>query len=122
MTRNEDNNLRPLDAGDAEFERLVCQVLCATGSIVPQSEAGVAFAESAIDESIVQIPTTLSMPPCGPSPRFLVEPAQSVSIAETPARENLARAAREGGAISLEIEEKMIQDRARAELDNPKRP
>ena len=85
---------------------------------VPESEADVRLAEAELSASAISLPEALSDAPavldgkaaCG------VADVKSFAFPSDPtSEENLARAAREGGKIPPEIEERMRRDRQSAE-------
>ncbi len=117
MRRNKRNRLTEGELGDAVYA-----ALRRTGAVVPTNEETVAAAELwvAIDgpplpAELLDVPRVLATRHPDSWPTGLIRPWDSSSMDAT-----LARAAREGGTLSPEIEEVMRRDReiAQAELES----
>lgn len=111
---------RPDAIGDEQAEQLLRDYMQSAGLAIPVTLEEVAAAEALIDEDRVEIPPRLrdcaavAQSICqGGVPRVLVFPSHTTYEAG----DLLARAAREGGDISPDIEEKMRQDRLQAERE-----
>ncbi|MCI0458581.1 MAG: hypothetical protein L0Z62_16580 [Gemmataceae bacterium] len=103
---------------EQKLERLAFETLKSLGWLIPQTPADVARAEAELASDSVELPESLRDPfaildTCPPK---RPEPAPATPDEET--AELLARAAREGGEIPPEVEERMRQDRAKAEQDH----
>ena len=110
------------DDADAAVEKLLYEHYRRTGKIIPQTPDEVARAEAEDQVSPTKLPERLRNPdlfgqaPCKTGSR----PLRFPSVGANPAVENLARAAREGGTISPEVEARMERDRAEAEREADK--
>jgi hypothetical protein len=104
----------------ATLEREVLQAMHDEGWLAPETESDVARAEAQLAAEKIQIPASFE------NPRDLLRRARKIRTnnasamdqQHVEARENLARAAREGGTIAPEIEERMRRDRDAAEGKN----
>jgi len=104
--------------GDRNFlEREVLLAMRLAGWLAPETEAEVLDAEKELTTKRITIPTSFNNPRellhGAGSARRIVHPQPYIPRAEE--AENLARAAREGGTISPEVEERMKRDRDAAE-------
>ena len=100
------------------LEDQVHRAMKALGWLVPETDDEVAQAEAELEANPVPLPDKLLkvFPPfenVPPSP----EP-QSAGRSQRETEQHLARAAREGGDISAEVEERMKRDRERAERES----
>jgi hypothetical protein len=102
---------------EVNLERKVHEAMRSLGWIIPTTEGDVARAESMLSKEPLELPEELKDPyqiletmnsDCSPS-----DPDSSPVDPEV--EENLARAAREGGVIQPEIEQRMRRDRQAAE-------
>jgi hypothetical protein len=117
MSRARDDNRQPSSIDDAVLDALVYRVLSTTGRVVPRTEEEVAQVEAEIEEWDVELPEGLAQPPTGPS---TVDDADTEPLLEKPfstTSENLAQAARCGTEIPPEIQQRMEEDRRRAESE-----
>ena len=103
---------------NAALEAQVHQSLTDMGWAAPESESDVRRAEAELSDSPATLPPALT----DPASIFDTEAARGFAVSETikfspsaGVSQNLARAAREGGQISPEIEERMRRDRKAAE-------
>jgi hypothetical protein len=103
------------------LERRVYDAMRALGWIIPTTEEDVERAESMLSKEAVPLPEELKDPyqtlegMDSDCPPFDPEPAAVNAEVE----EHLARAAREGGVIRPEIEQRMRADRQAAEQKTP---
>jgi hypothetical protein len=104
---------------DEQMERLVFEYLRYTGKIIPQTPEDVARVEELLKPESTVPPERLrdaslifSSPSVAP-PKVLMIPAHP----DPATAQNLARAAREGGKVSPEVEAEMRKDRERAERE-----
>jgi hypothetical protein len=109
---------QPKDDRFEETERLVHEYLRSTGKLIPQTPEEVAAVEEWLSQHDVELPKTLrSLDGCS-LPRKLetpiVIPFPRVS---TETSEGLARAARDGKAITPEVETRMKRDREEKERE-----
>lgn len=103
---------------DHQIERTVHDAMMVRGWLIPRSEEEVMRAESELADHPVDLPKELEDPAClldaiadcVPEPRLRLPVNRE-------AAENLARAAREGGEIPPEVEERMRADREKAERE-----
>lgn len=110
----------PPDAQDFDVrtERALYEYLRRTGKIIPQSTEDIAEALAALKPESVTLPeclrAALVIEKACDSPGRIIKmpPRQAREVVE-----NLARAAREGGTISPEVEAQMKRDRERAERE-----
>ena len=106
------------DIGDDADRALECDVheaLKAMGWLMPESEAEVQPAEAEVPERAAPLPAALLDPDKVFTGRSgAAAPLQALPL-DTVADEHLARAARAGGPIPPEIEERMRRDRQAAE-------
>jgi hypothetical protein len=101
----------------ANLERHVYEAMRSLGWIIPTTEEDVARAESMLSREAVELPEELK------NPYHILESMDTDCPASDPepvpvdaeVEENLARAAREGGVIRPEIEQRMRRDRQAAE-------
>ncbi len=118
MSHAKDSNAQSPNAGESAMEGVVRRVLGATGRIVPETEEEVAWAEAAINESAVVLPSALDTPPSSDPRENKSSTSQpAVDALHTEAGSNLARAARNGKAVPDDVLKKMAQDRAAAEVE-----
>ena len=99
-----------------QLNRLVFQALERDGSLIPTTPQAVARAEAELDDEDIELPASLADFDSAlhlASQKHLMDctPLQIPTGTE----ENLARAAREGGNVSPEVEAQMRADRAAAE-------
>jgi hypothetical protein len=110
----------PLKNKDS-LERRVFDAMRSLGWIIPTTDEDVERAESMLAKEVIDLPDELKDPyqtlegMTSDCPPF--DPAPVLSDAGV--EENLARAAREGGIIRPEIEQRMRQDRQAAEKKTP---
>ena len=109
---------RKQDERDDALSRDVYETLKADGRIVPQTEADVADAEAIMSETSAELPpelrdvkTVFQGPAADSGPKVIGLPGETEDDAP------LRRAAREGGHLSPEIEDRMRQDRLKAQQD-----
>ncbi len=107
---------RPNPGGD-QLERDVFEALWQEGWVLPETEEEVRRAEADLESVPVVLPPELSSP-CNALKR-MGQPSRFKSLA-SPGEDNqiesdLARAAREGGTIPPDVEQKMRKDRQEAE-------
>jgi hypothetical protein len=118
---------RERNSGDSvESEDHLYAALRAQGFLIPVSEAEVEQVELEMARDDVEMPAVLQ------DPHFLEHAVERHAEAFKPnvdvvggfdgAAENLARAAREGGTISPEVDAQMQRDRERAERQADGRP
>jgi hypothetical protein len=103
---------------DQELHRLVHWALEQDGSLIPISPEAVARVEAELESEEIDLPDTLStfekaLERASENRRSKCLPLKLTNNVE----ENLARAARDGGEISPEVETRMRSDRATAESD-----
>jgi hypothetical protein len=99
------------------LERHVYEAMRSLGWIIPTTEEDVARAEAMLSKEVAALPEELM------DPYHILESMDSDCPASDPqplpvdaeVEENLARAAREGGVIRPEIEQRMRRDRQTAE-------
>ena len=114
-----DTNKGPLVTNteeDEQLHRLIRQVLEEDGAIIPSTPDTVSCAESALERENVSIPKSLLTFAAAlkiTSKHRMVNCAPISAPTETEV--NLARAAREGGDVPLNVEAQMRADRAAAE-------
>ena len=113
MPKSEDKQRKP---DSRAFEREILHAMHDEDWLAPETEDAVTRAETRLAEERVSIPTSFERP------RDLLRHRGNIRIIgrterneQNEAREDLARAAREGGKISPEIEERMKADRDHAE-------
>lgn len=109
-------NPTPPDDGDTIPPELA-SLLRLAGLGLPKTKAEVAAAEKWLAENPVTLPASLDDPEtvfCRPAANVLRFPAKDQP---TPATEHLARAARDGREIPPEVEQRMREDREKAERD-----
>jgi hypothetical protein len=95
---------------------LVQRVLLKKGLSLPVTEEEVAAAEDDLAKDNVKLPSSLSEPPDFLSPPRGIRARIASQVREpTDFEQEMARAAREGGQITPELEEKMRRDRIAAE-------
>ena len=107
----------PIHLGSSK-EKLVHDYLRRTGKLIPQTVEDVAAAEAWIATHNIRLPESLSIW----SGCSLSRKPKAPSVVRFPAPlsgvpEALARAAREGNAISPEVEEQMKRDREQRERE-----
>ena len=102
---------------DEELSAAVHQALSQKGWLVPADEAAVAEAEGRLRAEPVPVPPELTGDPRGllSSAPASVKPCKLRVWQPDSTETTLARAAREGGVLSAEIEEAMRRDREAAE-------
>ena len=102
------------------FEDEIYQALLQKGWVLPQSEEEVRLAEAEIEEMRDELPAELvsHFSLFNRTKRLLKNRHQLSSTAEDDIGEHLARAARDGGEVPPEIEQRMRQDRERAEEED----
>ena len=119
MTRKRKHTL-PFAEDDEALLSETRHAMQSLGWLLPDGEQAVALAEAALAGRAVPLPPGLMRPP-DPSGESLTEVGLAVRPLRGPMADdigaNLARAAREGGAIGPEIEEQMRQDRLAAERE-----
>jgi hypothetical protein len=102
------------------LEREVLLAMRAERWLAPETEAEVFEAEKQLASEQITVPTSFDHPRellhCVRIPRVRQLPPKVENTEET---ENLARAARDGGTISSEVEERMKRDRDAAEAQDP---
>jgi hypothetical protein len=103
---------------DHQLERTVHDAMLLRGWLIPTSEEQVLRAESELADHSVELPKELEDPACvlDAIADCVQEPRLRLPV-NREAAENLARAAREGGEIPPEIEERMRVDREKAERE-----
>lgn len=105
--------------GDEQFaslEQELYYALMKEGLFVPETDEDVTRAEEELSASDIVLPESLSDPDSILAKResdIRVDHMRLRDVSNT--AENLARAARAGGVLPLEIEERMRRDRAQAE-------
>lgn len=111
------NNAKDAFENTKDIERKIYATLRAKGLIIPITAQEVLDAEAIMKDNMVELPKELRDPDV-----ILNRAKQKLSIKFTPLsssnkeiEENLARAAREDGNISPEIENRMRKDREAAE-------
>ncbi|MHC4563818.1 MAG: hypothetical protein ACYS8X_13750 [Planctomycetota bacterium] len=110
---------RKQDEQEDTLRRDVYEALKADGQIVPQTEAKVASAEAALAETSVELPAELR-----DAKKVFQQPATDGDLKtlhlplEPDVDTSLRRAAREGGFLSPEIEDRMRRDRQDAERED----
>lgn len=86
------------------------------GALVPETEEGVVRAEEELSTTDVVLPKSLSDPDSILAKRRSAVRVDHMGLRDiSDTAENLARAARAGGALPRDVEERMRQDRAQAE-------
>ncbi|MFN0157048.1 MAG: hypothetical protein ACKVRP_03125 [Bacteroidota bacterium] len=105
--------------GKNTFEDGVYKALQTRGWVIPKTEEEVCLAESELKEHEVKLPSMLANPEAvwtRIKRTMRLVPGRSQDEPDT-IEENLARAARERGNITPEIEKRMRQDREQAEKE-----
>lgn len=104
--------------GGTSLGVLICQALKETGLALPETEDEIAAAEAEIAKDKVILPPALQGPWgfLNSSARLSVSPSTAASVVSQEVVNELARAARSGGALTKEIEEQMRKDREEAEV------
>ena len=98
---------------------LVQSALLKKGLRLPVSEEEVAAAEDEVAKGDVRLPPSVADPPDFLTPPRPLKPRFARHAREpTELEEEMARAAREGGEITPDIEEKMRRDRLEAEAES----
>ncbi len=99
------------------LERQVYEAMRSLGWIIPTTEEDVERAEALLSKEIIELPEDLRDPYAIPASMDSDCPPSdhNPSTGDAEVEENLARAAREGGVIRPEIEQRMRQDRQAAE-------
>jgi hypothetical protein len=113
---NKKNNMKTLPPG-SQLDHEIFIAMCQEGWLIPHTVEEVLEAEREIASQTLPLPNQLSDPAAllKKAGRFLrAVRTESLSVDETVA-ENLSRAARNGAPLSPQIEERMRQDRAKAE-------
>ena len=101
---------------DQRLHRLIHSALERDGSLIPVSPEAVARAEAELENDEIELPTSLAT-----FDKALERANENRHVKCVPLKldasmeENLARAAREGGKISPDVEARMQKDRAAAE-------
>ena len=111
-----------LGMADEDFDRLIHMTLRMRGLLMPISIEDVAQAEAEIESNDIQLPESLRDPlsflnSSRQKENVLRFPRPEEGSVEQEVTESLARAAREGGDIPAEIQERMRKDRQDAERD-----
>lgn len=100
------------------LDREVLQAMREEGWLAPETEVEVLEAEAELATQQAQIPPPLEHPRELLHHVAKISPIPHSQPETTEASENLARAAREGGKLSPEIEQRMKNDRDAAEAKN----
>lgn len=113
MPKSENKRSKP---DNSALEREILQAMHDDDWLAPETEEAVKRAEAQLAEEKIAIPTSFERP------RDLLRGSGKIRVIrrsklndQSETREDLARAAREGGTISPEIEQRMKTDRDRAE-------
>ncbi len=113
---------RKHDDRDTALAAQVHQALAADGQLIPQTEADVAAAEQRLAAEPVELPAALQDPM---AVRQRAAPTGETNVIAFPTKTDvdaaLRRAAREGGHLTPDVEQRMQEDRRRAqqEQDDP---
>lgn len=106
------------EPGEDEVERLVYDAMRSSGWLPPETEEDVARAEEELAREPVPLPEDLKDPSAVIQRLTRCEPRSPLGLPSSAETEgNLARAAREGGEIPEEAEERMRADREAAERE-----
>jgi hypothetical protein len=99
------------------LEKQVLLAMRVKGWLAPETEAEVLEAEKTLAAERITMPTSFDHPRelLIRTSRFRTIRSSQQKMANAQTTENLARAAREGGTISPEVEERMKRDRDAAE-------
>lgn len=109
---------REKSKGSTSLGKLIHAALGEQGLNLPETADEIARAEEELAVSPPKLPVRLQDPMGFLAPRpaqRLIPPARPLPVSDV--ESDLARAAREGGDISTEVEAKMRADRLRAEAD-----
>jgi hypothetical protein len=109
------------DAVNKDLLDGINEAMTSLGWTVPQCEDDVRRAEERLDEAPAPLPASLEDPNVvfnRPDDQTRAEPDVVLFPSDPLIEENLARAAREGGPIPPEIEERMRRDREAAERED----
>jgi len=111
MTSGKKQHAAQVNLGD-----LVQRAFLKKGLCLPVTEEEVAAAEQELGKAPVRLPASLAEPPDFLSPPRPLKPRFPSYVREpTELEDEMARAAREGGEITPDLEEKMRRDRLDAE-------